>query len=546
MITRFKTLCCGLLLGLLAAPALAADAARLVSTDWLAKNLNRPDLVLIDASPTPMYTQQHIAGAVNADFFAYGPQEPTAAQSEQRFQSWGVGPGKTIVVYDQGGSYLATRVFFDLLYRGVPAEQLHVLDGGLAKWTASGQPVTKDPTPPPAAGSFRVTRALEELRVRLPEFLVASGDPKGHALIEALEPSYHYGEAAFFDRAGHVPYARMMPAGDFFNADKTFKAPSEIRRMLDHLGIQPEQQVHIYCGGGIAASVPFFAVKFLAGYPQVRLYQESQLEWLRDERGLPLWTYSAPYLLREAPWLKGWAGPAARMYGISRVSIVDVRAPDVYRLGHLPYALNVPAELFAKHLKEPQRLAELLGDAGVDPTHEAVVIADGGLTEQSALAFLALERLGQQRVSVLLPSTERWAELGHEVAREPTVVGPKKAPTDLAVPRVRYTTAAPRGQALVADPQRTPGRYPKVFVASGKNAPARPPEGTVVHLPYTSLLAADGQPKPAKDLWKALAKAGVPRYAEVVVFGDTVGEAAVNYVLLKLMGYADVKVWSPS
>lgn len=532
--------------GLPAYPALAVEGVDgpLVSTTWLAQNLHRPGLVLLDASPAQLFAKQHIAGAVNVDLFSYGPIEPPPAAIEKRFQSWGVSPGKTVVIYDQGGSYMATRTFFDLLYRGFPARDLHVLDGGLAKWKAGGGAVTQDPTPAPAPGSFRVTRALEELRVRLPEFLVASGDPKANALIEALDASWRYGETTFFDRGGHVPYSTMLPADELFNADKTFKSPAEIRRMLDHLGIKPEQQVYSYCGGGLAASVPFFALKYLAGYPKVKLYQESQMEWLRDERGLPFWTYSAPYLMREAAWLKGWGSAMMRMYGVAGISVVDVRASDDYQLGHLPFALNIPAEQFGRHLREPVQLADLLGRAGVDASHEVVVVSEGGLDQRAALAFLALQSLGQQRVSILLPSTERWAELGHEVTRTPTVVGPKKSPMDPAIVPVAYAST-PRANVVVADPKTTRGLYPKVYVASGKALPARQPEGTVVHLPYASLLDANGQPKPAKDLWKAITKAGVPRYAEIVVFSDAIGEAAANYFLLKLMGFADVKVWAP-
>jgi thiosulfate/3-mercaptopyruvate sulfurtransferase len=533
-------------IALAALPALAVEdiEGRLVGPQWLAKNLHRPDLVLLDASFAPLYARQHIAGAVNVDLFSYGPFEAPLPAFEKRFQSWGVSADKTVVIYDQGGTFSATRTFFDLLYRGFPEKNLFILDGGLAKWMASGGAVTKEPTPAPAPGTFRVTRALEEHRVRLPEFLVASGDPKAHALVEALDPSWHYGETAFFNRGGHVPYATMWPTNDVFNVDKTFKSPAEMRRMLDHLGVKPEQQIYSYCGGGVAASVPFFALKYLAGYSKVKLYQESQLEWLRDERNLPFWTHSAPYLMRDAAWLKGWGSKDMRMFGVARVSVVDVRPSEAYALGHLPFALNIPAERFAAHWREPERLAELLGRSGVDRAHEAVVVSEGGLNERAALAWLALHVIGQQRVSILMPSTERWAELGHEVTREPTAVGPKKAPMDLSIPLVAYA-AAPRAGTVIADPKATQGLYPKVFVASGKTLPAQRPEGTVVHLPYTSLLDANGAPKPAKDLWNAIAKAGVPRYAEIVVIGDTPGEAAANLYLLKLMGFADVKVWLP-
>jgi len=72
--------------------------------------------------------------------------------------------------------------------------------------------------------------------------------------------------------------------------------------------------------------------------------------------------------------------------------------------------------------------------------------------------------------------------------------------------------------------------------------PAKAQDGKVVHVPYTDLLNADGTPKAAKDIWNILAKAGVPRYAELVCFSDDPGEAAANYFILKLMGYPDIKV----
>ena len=95
---------------------------------------------------------------------------------------------------------------------------------------------------------------------------------------------------------------------------------------------------------------------------------------------------------------------------------------------------------------------------------------------------------------------------------------------------------------MISAPTRTQGLYPKVFVASGKTVPAKVPDGKVIHVPYTDLLNADGTPKPASDIWTTLVKAGVPRYAEIICVADDPGEAAVNYFILKLMGYPDVKV----
>lgn len=531
---------------LMAQPSIADEGiqGRLASVAWLEKNLARNDVLILDASPARLYRQQHIPGAVNADMFLFGPQDVPLAEIERRLRSWGIGPGLQIVIYDQGGTYMATRLFWDLLHHGLPAESLLILDGGMAKWRSAGGAVTNDPTPAPPPGTVRITTPNHDVRVKLPEFLAATGDPRNNVLLEALDPNYFFGAAAFFNRAGHVPHATLMPSDDFYNPDKTFKSPQEMQRMLNHLGVRPEQQIHTYCGGGGAAAVPFFALKFVLDYPRVKLFQESQLGWLQDERELPVWTYGAPYLLRDTPWLKAWGSPMLKAFGLSRVSIVDVRPADAFKLGHVPLSVNVPAQVFKDHPHSPEKLAALLGQAGVSRSDEAVVVSEGGLNESSALAYLMLESVGQHKVSIFMDGIERWAELGQTVARPAAAAAPGKPHETVSMQALPYA-ANPRADTLVADATGTRGLYPKVWVASGQQLPAQTPEGRVVHLPHAQFLNADGTPRPAKDIWNTLAKAGVPRYAEVVLFADTPGEAAVNYVIFRLMGFPDVKVWAP-
>ncbi|MBI4427817.1 MAG: hypothetical protein HY562_01735 [Ignavibacteriales bacterium] len=280
----------------------------------------------------------------------------------------------------------------------------------------------------------------------------------------------------------------------------------------------------------------------MLNYPKVKLYKESEMGWLQDERELPYWTYDAPFLMRETDWLQSWgSGRMMRMYGASQVSIVDVRSAEAFNEGHVPFALNIPTDVFKNNLSNPEKLAEILGPAGVDASHEAVVISGAGLTKESALAFVALEKLGQKKVSIFMDSLGKWTQPGFALTKDTTVVRPKKAFGDVSIPPTTYHVNL-RKDVMIADPKSTKGLYPKVFVVSGKNLPARAQDGTVVHVPYTDLLNSDGTPKAAKDIWNILTKAGVPRYAELVCFSDDPGEAAVNYFILKLMGYPDIKV----
>jgi thiosulfate/3-mercaptopyruvate sulfurtransferase len=513
----------------------------LVSVSWLENNYKNPDILILDASPAQIYSVKHIPGAINYDIYSYGVSEMPASEIEKRYQSWGISQGKKIVMYDQGGNMMATRLFFSLYYYGLPAKDLFVVDGGLFKWQEKGLPVTKEITPVAKKGSFVIRNLNDDVKVELPEFLTASGDLNNNVLLEALDAEWHFGGQSFFSKAGHIPNAIMLPTEDFYNADKTFKSAEEIRKMLTYLGIRPEQNVYTHCGGGIAASVPFFALKFILGYPNVKLYPGSQLEWVSDQRELPFWTYDAPYLMRETQWVQFWGGQRARMYGISHVSVIDVRTPSEFNQGHVPFAVNIPSDVFRSSITNPVKLAEILGPEGVNFTNEAIITSGSGLTKDAALAFLMLEKLGQTKISILSDSHEKWVELGYHLAKDSTIVRTQRVPNEVSIISTVYPKDF-RKDVIIYETKNSKGLYPIVYIASGKNVPVKTQVDKIVHIPYSVLLNSDGKPKSAKDIWNILTEAGVPRYAELICCSDDPGEAAINYFILKLMGFPDIKV----
>lgn len=544
----------------------SAQSGNLVSAEWLKDNLGNPDVLLLDAQPTKLYLDGHLPGAQSVSFspeessslgvnLSYGGgvdyftdtnaevpfQELPPEQMEALFQQWGVSPDRTIVIYDQGASMFATRLFYSFFYHGFPTDKLFVLDGGMAKWKALGFDVTTAVPPAEKPGSFKVTSVRHDSKADVAEVVTASGDPTRNALVEGLGADWHFGEALNYDRRGHIPHAKMMPYGSFYNEDKTFKSPEELHKLLTLLNIKEDQNIYTHCGGGIAGSVPFFAIKFLAGYDNVKHFPESQLGWLRDDRELPFWTYDAPYLLRDSQWLQWWGGQRTRTLGSIHVSIVDVRTPDQYKEGHLPFALNIPAAAFQKTLGNPEALFSLLGPAGVNPAHEAVIVSDKGLDKDAALAFVALEAAGQRKVSIFSDDLSTWANQGYALKDEPTVVGEKKVRHDLIIPVVDYK-AEPRADVLFNAKAPATGDFPRVYIASGDKLPAKTLEGQVAHVPYHSLIGEDGKPKAANEIWDILQEAGVPRFAELVPVSEDAGEAAVNYTVLKLMGYPSVRL----
>ncbi len=522
---------------------LIASAQPLVDAAWLQARVGQAGWVLLDASPSPIHRAGHIPGAVNADLMFGGTALPTQAQMQSRLRAWGIGPDSRIVVYDNQDTMWATRVVFDLHRHGVPLQRLHVLDGGLKAWQAAGGAVTKDARPAPAPGTAVAAPARAGMAVDLPEVLAATGRaapraPGGRGelmLIEALEPPWYHGQRSFFGRAGHLPHARMWSRLDLLQADGRFKPLPELRRMAAMLGMDAQTPVLTYCGGGVAATLPWFALQVLMGWPQVSVYVGSQREWLRDERGLPMWTWAEPQLFRSADWLAAWNDDMLRLTGTARLNVIDLRPAAEHALGHVPHAHNLPAERWARLRGEPDALRRALAASGLEPAHEIVLVGRGGLDPEAALAWATLEALGHRQVALLLESTDDWALRGHPLAKPAT----NRAPAPPPPPQ-------PGWMSMAADLDRKPDSRMdltgprQVLRVDSQPAAAPGPTADTIALPWTELVKPDRSLKAPHEVHERLSRAGVSRWAHVEVQAADPAEAAAALFLLRLVGWPSV------
>ena len=133
----------------------------LVSTDWLARHLDAPDVRVVDGSyhlpgtnrdAKAEFTERHIPGAVLFDIDdvcdSANPLPhmlPSAEKFASRVRKLGLGDGSRIVVYDVHGLMSAARVWW--MFRVFGHLDVAVLDGGLPKWLAEGRPVEDLPRP---------------------------------------------------------------------------------------------------------------------------------------------------------------------------------------------------------------------------------------------------------------------------------------------------------------------------------------------------------------------------------------------------------------
>lgn len=265
----------------------------LVSTDWLAANLGRPGLVVLDASyflpahgrdAATEFAQARIPGSRRFDIDAVARDDtdlphmlPDAPAFAAAVGAMGIGNDAGIVVFDRPGVPSAARVWWSFRAYGHPA--IRVLDGGFAKWLAGGNPVETGPMVAAIPTRFDATGPVgivtaEAIRDGI-------GLPNGPLIVDARAPARFSGtdpEPRAGLRRGHIPGAINLPFALMLNPDFTWRAAKDIRAAFAKAGIGPQLQVTASCGSGITACVLALGAE-RAGLPQVQLYDGSWAEW---------------------------------------------------------------------------------------------------------------------------------------------------------------------------------------------------------------------------------------------------------------------------
>jgi thiosulfate/3-mercaptopyruvate sulfurtransferase len=275
----------------------------LVDTEWLQDHLEDPDVRVVDirgyvkktdlgggrqsAEYLPAreeYDGAHVPGAVFVDWTRdiTDPDDPVPAQvaPPDRFAglmgSLGIGDGTHVVVYDHAGGQFATRLWWALTYYG--HDRVSVLDGGWNKWTAEGRPTTAE-VPDPAPATF-TPKTRPGWRREAEGVLSASR--AGEALVlDARDEGQYTGAVTRGEgRAGHVPGARHLHADGLFGPDGTFLSDEDLEEKLREAGVPEHREAPVvaYCNGGVAATVPLFALHRL-GYRNLANYDGSWNEW---------------------------------------------------------------------------------------------------------------------------------------------------------------------------------------------------------------------------------------------------------------------------
>jgi len=269
----------------------------LVTPAWLAERLSDRNVVVLDATLPPVgvalppdtrarYLDSHIPGAIFFDIEELSDHAiplphmlPTPEAFSQAMSALGIGDQMTIVVYEQQGVFSAPRAWWML--RTFGARDVHILDGGLAAWTAAGLPTGSGPVKREAVGresaTFRASLNADVVK----DFSQVQGLIAGNAQILDARAAARFTGAAPEPRpglsSGHMPGATNTPFTELADNGR-LKSPAQLREYFAAKGVDLDQPITTTCGSGVTAAVIALGLE-VAGANSVSLYDGSWAEY---------------------------------------------------------------------------------------------------------------------------------------------------------------------------------------------------------------------------------------------------------------------------
>jgi len=267
----------------------------LVSASWLWQHIDDEGVVIIDCRfdiTDPKYgkeafKQGHLKNSIffEMDTALSGPAEkhggarplPDLSQLASKLAATGITEETIVISYDDRLNASA-RLWWLLRYLG--HDRCYLLDGGIKGWMAQDYPVTTTKAPARSPGKV-IVRVNDKMYCDI-EYVKEKKDLPNVVLIDGREHKRYTGEVEkLYKKAGHIPGAVSHHSIKNFNKGflKKKEKLSELWRWL-----KQDEEIILYCGSGIAASVSYLVLDELGRSP--KLYVGGFSDWISYEDNL--------------------------------------------------------------------------------------------------------------------------------------------------------------------------------------------------------------------------------------------------------------------
>ncbi|HEY3278215.1 MAG TPA: rhodanese-like domain-containing protein [Syntrophorhabdaceae bacterium] len=422
----------------------------LVSAEWLQANLKDKELALIDTR-SQGYEQSHIPRAVNLRFekFKAAAGAMDVAKLEELLTSAGLQRNTKIVLYGDPSESPGSTGWFFWFLEALGCTDVHILDGGWARWTAAGGSAETETKA--GSGGAKFVAALNGRLAPQARYVSARAGKDNFTLIDGRTIEEFNGWQLHGElRGGHIPGAINLDYRDFYDADGTVRQFKEVKTLLESKGVTGDKETVSYCTDGRRSGSVYFALR-LMGHARASALNGSILEWSRDPT-LPMEKLARYEKLVYPAWVKALIdGKNPPTYKGKKYMILEVRYNSFSisqmitrkEAGYIPGAVSIHP-CYVEHgndvkkyypdyvvpddakLLPDDQLQKALMDLGITRDAMVIVYSSGRVIPMTASRVAwALMYAGVEDVRVLNGGYSAWERAGYPVAAkamEPTPV----------------------------------------------------------------------------------------------------------------------------
>ena len=262
----------------------------LVSAEWLHKNLDADNLIILDATMskvTSSASDENNNQIPTARFFdiknkfsdvsgAFPNTFPSSAQFQNEARLLGINNDSIVIVYDDKGIYSSPRAWW--LFKAFGLQHVAVLDGGLPAWLDNGFDVVIKAESNDLQGNFEA-KANKDLMCFFEDMNRYTLDDTCQ-VIDARSENRFLGidlEPRKGLRSGHIPNSKNLFYKNVLQENGLMKSQGELKEIFKN-NISHNNQTVFSCGSGITACILALGAEYV-GYTNLCVYDGSWTEY---------------------------------------------------------------------------------------------------------------------------------------------------------------------------------------------------------------------------------------------------------------------------
>ena len=269
-------------------PQSFAGEVELLMTPAMVSAIPEHQRVVVDTRSSWKFVLSHIPGAINlGDWQEFthtvngvkGLLKEDKSFIADKLGPLGVSSDKTIVIYGEPNDPWRTDGRFFWMFERYGFQRVALLDGGLAGWKQAGKKIQRGRQNSTLQSNLTTNNINLNNQVIADKALIKNVllDKNFRIIDNRIRKEFDGTTPYGSPRGGHIPNAIHIHWPKFFQTNGNLKTLPALNFLLDQNGIRPDQEIIVYCTGGVRSAMAYFVFRYM-GY-KVRNYDGSWWDW---------------------------------------------------------------------------------------------------------------------------------------------------------------------------------------------------------------------------------------------------------------------------